>query len=158
MTAYGCGLRRLEVVNLRIRDLDSSRMVVRVHPRQGPEWTATSPLSPMLLEALRAYWREYRPADVLFPRRERERADQNRVPSARFAPTFAPRRGCARPCRCTRFAIALRPTTWRPVRTLRTLQVILGHNSLRTTSIYLHVSTDRIRNAPSPLDLLDAIE
>ena len=41
---------------------------------------------------------------------------------------------------------------------LRTLQMILGHNSLRTTSLYLHVSTARIRDARSPLDLLDDLE
>jgi integrase/recombinase XerD len=66
MTAYGCGLRRSEVVTLRIDDIDSSRMVVRVRRGKGRK-DRYVPLSPVLLKVLRGYWREYRPADYLFP-------------------------------------------------------------------------------------------
>jgi len=156
MTGYGCGLRRLEVVNLRVGDIDSSRMVVRVRSGKGRK-DRYVPLSPALLKALRAYWREYRPADPLFP----------------GAQAGEPMKPCtlAKVCARARSKARLRKdVSMHTLRhsfathhleagtDLRTLQIILGHKSLQTTSIYLHVSAAKIRKARSPLDLLDDIE
>jgi site-specific recombinase XerD len=156
MTAYGCGLRLSEVVNLRVGDIDSSRMVVRVRNGKGRK-DRYVPLSPALLKALRAYWREYRPADHLFP-------------GANASEPFKPRT-LGKVCERARSRAGLRKgVSMHTLRhsfathhleagtDLRTLQIILGHNSLATTSIYLHVSAAKIHNAGSPLDLLDAIE
>jgi integrase/recombinase XerD len=156
MTAYGCGLRRLEVVNLRVDDIDSSRGVVRVRRGKGRK-DRYVPLSPALLKALRAYWRAYRPAGPLFP-------------GANASEPMKPRtlgKVCAQARSKARLRKGVSMHTLRHSfathhleagTDLRTLQMILGHNSLRTTSIYLHVSAAKIRNAPSPLDLLDDIE
>jgi integrase/recombinase XerD len=156
MTAYGCGLRRLEVVNLRLRDLDSSRMVVRVHRGKGRK-DRYVPLSPMLLEALRAYWREYRPADTLFPGANENEPIKPRT-LGKICADVRSKAGLRKAVSMHTLRHSFATHHLEAGTDLRTLQVILGHNSLRTTSIYLHVSTDRIRNAPSPLDLLDAIE
>jgi integrase/recombinase XerD len=156
MTAYGCGLRRSEVVTLRIDDIDSSRMVVRVRRGKGRK-DRYVPLSPVLLKVLRGYWREYRPADYLFP-------------GAKASEPMRPRslgKVCAEARSKARLHKGVSMHTLRHTfathhleagTDLRTLQIILGHNSLRTTSVYLHVSAAKIRNAPSPLDLLDDIE
>jgi site-specific recombinase XerD len=156
MAAYGCGLRLSEVVNLRVRDIDSSRMVVRVRNGKGRK-DRYIPLSPALLKALRAYWREYRPANHLFT-------------GAKASEPMKPRtlgKICAQARSKARLRKGVSMHTLRhsfathhleASTDLRTLQIILGHSSLRTTSIYLHVSAAKIRNARSPLDLLDDIE
>jgi integrase/recombinase XerD len=64
--AYGCGLRVGEVVRLRVRDIDSGRGVLLIRQAKGRK-DRLVPLSPRLLEELRAYWRRARPADWLFP-------------------------------------------------------------------------------------------
>ena len=156
MTAYGCGLRRLEVVNLRVDDIDSSRRVVGVRRGKGGK-DRYVPLSPALLKALRAYWRAYRPAGPLFP---------GANASAPMKPSTLGK-VCAQARSKARLRKGVSMHTLRHSfatdhleagTDLRTLQMILGHNSLRTTSIYLHVSAAKIRDARSPLDLLDDIE
>jgi site-specific recombinase XerD len=69
LAAYGCGLRLSELLHLRVGDIDSSRMVVQVRQGKGRK-DRYVPLSSALLKALRSYWRQYRPAGVLFPGRD----------------------------------------------------------------------------------------
>jgi len=70
-TAYAAGLRVYEVVSLKIADIDSSRMVIRVKQGKGRKDRYVM-LSPQLLGILRSYWRLARPAHWLFPGRDRE--------------------------------------------------------------------------------------
>lgn len=156
MAAYGCGLRRSEVLNLRVRDIDSRRMVVRVCSGKGRK-DRYVPLPSALLKALRVCWLEYRPVDYFFPGqggsepmrpRTLSKICTNARAKARLAKSVTMH--TLRHCFATHHLEAGTD--------LRTLQMILGHNSLRTTSIYLHVSAARIRDARSPLDLLDDLE
>jgi len=62
---YGCGLRLSEVLSVRVADIDSERMLLRVEQGKGAK-DRLVPLSPTLLEALRSYWRLYRPREWLF--------------------------------------------------------------------------------------------
>jgi integrase/recombinase XerD len=151
-TAYACGLRIGEVVRLRVADIDSSRGVLVVRQGKGRK-DRLVPLSPALLEELRAYWRRYRPADWLFP---------GQKPGGHLHVGALQRA----------FARVVRPLGFRkPVsmHTLRhsyathlleggvdvvTLQRLLGHRDLSTTARYLHVSTQDLRRTPSPLDAL----
>lgn len=156
MAAYGCGLRISEVTHLRVQDIDSNRMVVRVHSGKGRK-DRYVPLSAALLKALRAYWRAYRPSGYLFVGRSESEPMTPRALG----------KVCARARSQARLQKGVSMHTLRHCfathhleagTDLRTLQIILGHNSLRTTSIYLHVSAAKIQSAPSPLDLLDDID
>jgi integrase/recombinase XerD len=156
MAAYGCGLRCSEVLKLRVRDIDSRRMVVRVCGGKGRK-DRDVPLASTLLRALRVYWREYRPVDYFFP------GQDGREPMK--PPTFS--KVCAHARTKARLPKRVTIHTLRHCfathhleagTDLRTLQMILGHKSLKTTAIYLHVSTARIRDARSPLDRLDHLE
>ena len=72
MTAYGTGMRRSEVVRIRVSDIDSQRMIIRVVQGKGGK-DRDLPLSPELLETLRAYWRWRSPKVYLFPSRGERR-------------------------------------------------------------------------------------
>jgi integrase/recombinase XerD len=65
-TTYACGLRVSEVVGLRVADIDSQRLVLHVRQGKGDK-DRLVPLSPVLLQELRSYWRRYQPAEWLFP-------------------------------------------------------------------------------------------
>jgi len=67
--AYGAGLRAAEVVALKVEDIDSKRMVIRVEQGKGRK-DRNVMLSPHLLELLRAWWKAVRPQGWLFPGRD----------------------------------------------------------------------------------------
>lgn len=155
MTGYAAGLRVSEITHLRPTDVDSTRMVIIVRQGKGGR-DRTVMLSKRLLEVLRAYWACYRPRVWLFPGQP-----DGRPISERSVQKV-----------CVRAATAAGLTKHVTVHTLRhsfathlmeagvdlrMIQVLLGHGSLGTTAIYTHVSTDRLRNTPSPLDLLDQV-
>jgi site-specific recombinase XerD len=154
MTTYSAGLRVSEVVCLQVTDIESApeRMLIRVTQGKGKKDRYTL-LSTRLLQELRAYWRLERPTPWLFPGHDPKR----HMPSGTAGKSYdrARRRaGIAhgsgihtlRHC----FATHLLDAGVDP----RTLQVLLGHGSLKTTARYLHVSRQRLANIKSPLDLL----
>lgn len=155
MVAYSGGLRVAEIASLTVHDIDSERMVILVRRGKGHKDRIVA-LSPLLLAILREYWREDRPEEVLFPGRDRKRS----------ITTSAIRRICKRAAHDAGIDRRVSPHTLRHAfathhleagTDLRTLQVLLGHSDLTTTSRYLYVSTDRIRATKTPLDLLDDI-
>lgn len=153
MLAYGAGLRVSEVCKLRVDDIDAKRMLVHVrHAKRGRERHVM--LSPKLLATLRAYWKESRPAGpYLFPGRDPEKLftrsslHQAMIKAARRAgitKTLSPH--TLRHSFATHLLDAGTD--------LRTLQVLLGHASIKSTIAYLHVSTARVQSIQSPLDTL----
>nr|MBC8555543.1 tyrosine-type recombinase/integrase [Candidatus Brocadiales bacterium] len=72
MTTYGAGLRVSEVCRLKISDIDSKRMSIRVDQGKGGKDRYTL-LSPILLEKLRRYWSHYKPSDYIFMQRDRSK-------------------------------------------------------------------------------------
>ena len=153
MTAYAAGLRVSEVTRLRVADIDSDRMVIRVRHAKGQKDRYVM-LSPRLLEILRAYWKAARPADFLFP---------GAVPD-RPLTTGSVRKICSRACVAAGLGKHVTVHTLRHSfathllesgTDLRTIQVLLGHNRFSTTARYVHVATASIPSTKSPFDRLD---
>jgi site-specific recombinase XerD len=153
MLAYGAGLRVSEVCKLRVEDIDPKRMLVHVrHAKRGRERYVM--LSPKLLATLRAYWKASRPcgpqvfpgrgANGLFSREGVHAAMVNAARRAGITKTLSPH--TLRHSFATHLLDAGTD--------LRTLQVLLGHASLKSTMAYLHVSTARVQSIQSPLDAL----
>jgi site-specific recombinase XerD len=156
LTLYGAGLRRSELCRLKVRDIDSARMILRVEQGKGGR-DRDVPLSPTLLAALREYYRWMRPQTYLFPgTRNGWRAD---------APITA--RVIWEAVRlATRKAGIDKPVTPHTLRhsyathlleagaDLRTIQLLLGHADLSHTTVYLHLSRRHLQAAPNPLEQL----
>ena len=152
MTCYAAGLRLGETCHLRIEDIDSQRMVIRVRAGKGGQERLTL-LSPRLLQVLRAYWRLAQPRVWLFP---------GATPSRPVALDTA--RGVFhRACAEAGLPHGYTPHSLRHSfathlldagTDLVLIQHLLGHRSLHTTSRYTHVSLARLQQATSPLDRL----
>jgi site-specific recombinase XerD len=152
-TAYAAGLRISEATHLKVADLDSSRMMIRVQQGKGAK-DRYVPLSRRLLEELRAYWRLGRPADWLFPgyRDRRQPIHSGSV-----------QRVCQRAAKAAGINKHVTPHTLRHSFAthlleagvdLPAIQRLMGHKDVRTTMIYLHVRQERLRAITSPLDWL----
>jgi integrase/recombinase XerD len=150
MTIYAAGLRVSELINLRVTDIDSQRQLICVRQGKGRKDRQVM-LSPKLLEALRTYWKRYRPRTRLFPGRNPERpitqmtvwriCDQART-AAHLTKPVSPH--TLRHCFATHL---LEEAT-----DLRRIQILMGHRNLKTTARYLHVSNLAVRSTVSPLD------
>jgi site-specific recombinase XerD len=154
MTTYAAGLRVSEVCQLRLPDLLSDRHQIHVVQGKGQKDRYTL-LSPKLLDELRGYWRLYRPKDWLFPSKvypERHITEDavQRAFTAAVARAGLPERGGIHSLRHS-FATHLLEAGVDPL----TLQRLLGHSSLRTTTTYLHVRQERLAQISSALDLID---
>jgi site-specific recombinase XerD len=152
MTAYAAGLRVSEVVRLKIIDIDSDRMLIRVDQGKGGRDRYIM-LSPQLLIVLRGYWRITRPAHWLFPGQDDSRPLDPSVLQGT--------------CRTARAAAKLgKPVTVHTLRhsfathlleagtDIRIIQVLLGHRNLSTTARYTQVAATTIANTASPFDRL----
>jgi site-specific recombinase XerD len=151
-TAYAAGLRASETVGLKVANIDSSRMVIRVEHGKGGKDRYVM-LSAQLLKILRIYWRLSRPKDWLFPGREESRPiDVQVLYSACRSAGKAAGLGKRVTVHTLRHSFAthlLENGT-----DIRIIQVLLGHNNLSTTARYTQVSRKIIEQTPSPLDRL----
>jgi len=141
MTMYAAGLRLSEALGLRLADVDSARQCLRVAQGKGQKDRYTL-LAPTLLQHLRDYWRLTRPATWLFPGRP---ADTPLTPTAiqrRCAPA-ARRAGLAKRVSTHTMRHCFATHLLEAGTDLRTIQQLLGHRSLQTTAVYLHVASAR---------------
>jgi site-specific recombinase XerD len=151
-TAYAAGLRASEAVSLKVADIDSVRMVIRVeHGKGGKDRTVM--LSAQLLDILRAYWRLARPRHWLFPGRDEIKPIDVQVlhaacRSARAAAGLA-KRVTVHTLRHSFATHLLENGT-----DIRIIQVLLGHANLSSTARYTKVSNRLISRTQSPLDRL----
>ena len=152
MTIYATGLRISETVNLRVEDIDSQRKLIRVRQGKGSKDRVVM-LSPVLLDHLRAYRRVERRSPWVFPGKQ---VDQPLSASA-------VERVCRRAGRRVGIRKRVTPHLLRHTfathlleagGNLRLIQTLLGHRSVRTTQLYTHVTTARIRSTQAPLDRL----
>ena len=154
MTTYAAGLRVSEVCSLQVSDIESSaeRMCLKVRQGKGNRDRYTL-LSPRLLAALRSYWRARRPHPWLFPNHSGDgpidvRTAQRMYYAARDAAGIATTGGI----HTLRHAFATHMLEAGV--DLHTIQRLLGHGHLSTTTRYLHLSQARVTGTTSPLDLL----
>jgi integrase/recombinase XerD len=150
--AYGCGLRLSELTHLRVTDIDSARMVIHVRQGKGGK-DRLVPLSQRLLDELRAYWRLCRPRTWLFPGRRPDRPMTGSNVQRRFG-HLVKRVGLTKRCSMHTLRHSYATHLLEAGVDLLTLKALLGHTSLQTTARYLHVSSQRLRQTPSLLDLL----
>jgi len=154
-TVYAAGLRLSEALSLRAEDIDSARGLIRVRSGKGNKDRYTI-LSPSLLKALRAYWRAWQPKAWLFPRWNSEKQ----------LTTGAVQRVCFRTRKKVGINKPISPHTLRHCFAthlleagldLRTIQVLLGHENIDSTSRYLRVAPEGLCASRPNTDLLKAI-
>ena len=152
MTAYAAGLRISEVTHLKITDIDSHRMMLRVVQGKGQKDRYIM-LSTQLLEHLRVYWKAARPNDWLFP---------GDIPGQQIS-KGAVQDACQKACRVSGIKKPITPHTLRHAfathllesgTDVRKIQLLMGHRSLATTAKYLKVATSTVCATTSPFDLL----
>jgi integrase/recombinase XerD len=156
MTLYSTGVRRAELVSLKVSDIDSDRMVVHIRQGKGGK-DRDVPLSPTLLETLREYWRWKKPRLYLFPGEAKNGSNGEHLTSKAV---YHAVKGAARRAGIQKnvgphtlrhsFATHLLESG----ADLRTIQLLLGHASLNHTTVYLHLSQRHLRACPNPLDEL----
>ena len=157
MTLYATGLRRAELAHLKVRDINSERMVIHVKGGKGRKDRDVM-LSPRLLEALRDYWRglKRKPTEWLFPGGSRHTSNRPITPRAVWY-------ACQRAAQRAGLQNRVHPHTLRHCfathllengADLRTIQLLLGHHDLKETTIYLHLSRRHLHATASPLDSL----
>lgn len=154
MTVYGAGLRLNEACHLKFEHINRARMQVRVELGKGRK-DRYSLLSPALLQELERYWRLCRPRHWLFPSRhdpQRPLPDGTgqRIYNAAVARAGMRRKGGIHALRHSFATHLLEAGVELPV-----LQRLLGHQSLSTTAVYLHVRQERLAQVKGPLELLD---
>lgn len=152
MACYAAGLRISEATRLKITDIDSQRMMIRVEQGKNQKDRYVM-LSPQLLEILRAYWTAARPMGWLFP------GDMPGQPITRGAVADA----CQKARRVSGIDKPITPHSLRhgfathlleAGTDVRKIQLLMGHRSLATTARYLKVATTNVCATTSPFDLL----
>jgi site-specific recombinase XerD len=148
--AYGAGLRVSEVVALKVGDIDSKRMVIRVEQGKGRKDRYVM-LSPHLLELLRAWWKAARPQGWLFPGRDPIQPMTTRQLN-RACHAAAHMAEIGKPVSMHTLRHSFATHLLEQNIDIRVIQVLLGHAKLDTTALYTRVATKTIQQVMSPLD------
>ncbi len=146
---YGSGLRIGEALNLKLNDIDSKRMQIRILGGKGNKDRYTI-LAKSLLKLLREYYREFKPKEYLFEGHyggKYSATSAGKILSKTIEKSGVPKRGGLHSLRHSFATHLLESGT-----DLRYIQELLGHNSSKTTEIYTHVSNKYLQQIKSPLD------
>lgn len=156
--AYGAGLRASEVVHLKVTDIDSKRMIIRVEQGKGQR-DRHALLSPALLEILRAWWREGQaqrkmlPGGWLFPGQNPVNPLSTRQLNRAFHAACTAAKITKRVClHSLRHAFATHLLEQHE--DIRIIQVLLGHKKIENTARYSHVAANLLRDVKGPLESL----
>jgi len=152
LTIYAAGLRISEVLGLKPGDIDSDRMLIHVRQGKGKKDRMVM-LSPTLLEELRLYIRWARPHHWLFPGADPTRPLSNRT-LQRTCRLTGERAGITKKVTPHVLRHSFATHLLDAGTDLRVIQTLLGHRRVGTTTIYTHVSTQRVQDTTSPLDRL----
>lgn len=151
MTAYASGLRVSEIVQLRIEDIHSDRMLIHVRQGKGNKDRYTL-LSMRLLSELREYWKQQRPQPWLFPNRKGIPLSRTSVQRVFYRAKERAGIEHGRGIHSLRHSFATHLLEAGVDLTI--IGRLLGHRSLSTTARYLHVTSRHVQGIRSPLDLL----
>jgi len=150
MITYSAGLRLSEVSRLKITDIDSKRMMVRVEQGKRSKDRYTI-LSQTALECLRDYWRAYRPKEWLFEG-QKEGTHIGLTAIRQILLAAKQRAGITKPITVHSLRHAFATRLIEAGTSLHHVQLLLGHRSPVTTTVYLHVSQLNLPQVTSPLD------
>ena len=148
--AYGAGLRAAEVTSLKVCDIDSKRMIIRVEQGKGHK-DRNVMLSPHLLALLRAWWQAARPKGWLFPGRNPVQPMTTRQLN-RACHAAAQAAGIERNVSLHTLRHSFATHLLEQKIDIRVIQVLLGHAKLDTTALYTRVATKTISKVMSPLE------
>jgi integrase/recombinase XerD len=151
MVCYGAGVRIGEATRLKVSDIDSSRMVIRVEQGKGRRDRYTM-LSPRLLAVLRSYWRASRPQHWLFPSFWREDRPLNQSSLSQACRDASSTSGIGKRITAHTLRHSFATHLLESGTDTRVIQVLLGHSRIDTTAQYTSVSARLIASTPSPLD------
>ncbi len=151
--AYGAGLRASEVVGLKVSDIDSQRMRIRVEQGKGRR-DRDALLSPHLLAVLRNWWKVARPPVWLFPNRLTPFDHVTPKSLNRAFHQGVKRAGIKKPVSLHTLRHCFATHLLEQSVDVRVIQVLLGHKKLETTAVYTHVAAKTLDGIDSPLDLL----
>ena len=154
MALYSTGMRRSELVHLRVEDIDSERMVIHIHKGKGGK-DRDVPLCPRLLDTLREYWRWKKPRTWLFP--GEPRADGKHLTDKavwHVCENAAQHAGLKKRVSPHMLRHSFATHLLEDGADLATIQVLLGHADLEATTIYLHVSRRHLEKTVNPLEHL----
>jgi integrase/recombinase XerD len=155
MSLYATGARRSELTHLKISDIDSQRMVLHIRGGKGRKDRDVM-LSPKLLVALRAHWRCYhrKSSTWLFPSNYRKDRPIDTKTVWHACQKSAKRAGIQKSVHPHTLRHCFATHLYETGTDLRTLQVLLGHENLKDTLIYVHLATPHLNATASPLDSL----
>lgn len=147
---YSCGLRRSELLHLKITDIDSKRNIVIIRQSKGKK-DRIVPLSLKILDLLRSYYEQFRPKEYLFEGQQigtlySEQSLQSVLKQALSKAKIS------KPVTLHWLRHSYATHLLESGTDLRYIQELLGHNSSKTTEIYTHVSTKNLRQIKSPFD------
>jgi integrase/recombinase XerD len=154
MILYGTGMRRTEASLLKVSDIDSERMMIHIRQGKGSR-DRDIPLTPKLLQALREYYRWKRPKNYLFPSYPGWRGVENPISDKTVwnaCRAAADRAGLSKTVGPHTLRHSFATHLLEAGTDLRTIQLLLGHASLKETAIYLHLSQRHLRAAINPLE------
>ncbi len=146
---YSAGLRRGELIDLKLNDIDSKRMVINVRQGKGNKDRITL-LSPSVLEDLRAYFIEWKPKMYLFEGQSGNKYSAESV--AQIVKKAGKKAGIKKVITPHVLRHSFATHLLETGTDIRYIQALLGHNSTKTTEIYTRVAINNIREIKSPLD------
>ncbi len=156
MLLYATGMRRTEATLLKVSDIDSQRMVIHIQRGKGMR-DRDVPLTPKLLEALRDYWRWKKPRVYLFPSKTGDRSIERPISDKtvwNVCRAAATRAGIQKKLGPHTLRHCFATHLLEAGADLRTIQLLMGHERLEDTTIYLHLSQRHLHAAINPLDQL----